>query len=103
MQVHSRVKLYNSSTLIIVDAPDDTVPRDTTVHESKHEWNCRAIETVFKSNSDFDIVKICMPAKSKEKDFYKRVDDIFANKTEEDLVVIYYHGTAGELDEDYTW
>jgi len=97
------IKRYRSTTLIIVDAPDDSIEHGPDHVETKHESCCRLMEDFFTDLTNAEIVKICLPAGSNENTFTQTVHELLADKTNEDLLIVYYHGNAGGEEQEYTW
>lgn len=97
------VKIYDSTTLVIVDAAEPGAAFGHDDGESIHKHACRTIETTFRDISTFGIEKICLPQNSSEADFFAAIDGILQGKTKKDLLIFHYHGSAGGVEHNYRW
>ena len=71
--------------------------------QDPHKFKCESIEDVFKEHSDTTVHHLRLPKRSNEDDFFQYWDDALQNKTENDLVIIYFHGSASGCEEEYKW
>jgi hypothetical protein len=70
----------------------------------QHESCCNAIHNLFSNVfTDCTVRSIRMQAGQREEDFTQRIAGELEQYTARDLVAFYYHGKAGDKDDDYTW
>lgn len=106
MPIFRHVKSWDRTFLYIIDSPKPDGPPDAPEDgsfEEKHAWNCRNIEGMVGQLTDWVIVRIHMKPGFKGKEFLQRMKDELMGKTEDDLLIFYYHGLAGDEEEDYSW
>ena len=103
MPWNNGIKSYNRKFAFILDAaPKPKTPPAKNAFVHKHAYNTRHMEEMFKDYSDFEIVPFCMEKGWKKKQFYADIEAALADKTEDDLLWVYYEGTAGGTDKEYT-
>lgn len=107
MAIKGKKKHYNVQ-FWIVDSPDpnersSNPANEIREYEDKHVWNCRNMVNMVQNITDFKLVQIYLPPRSKEKQFFGHVEDLLRATTEDDLVVVYFHGNSGDEGEEYTW
>lgn len=97
------VKRYNSGTLIILDAPEAEPIFKHEQNETTHKHNCHLIEITFRAISNMQIEKICLPQNATAAEFWAAINALLADKTESDMLIWHYHGSAGGTEVDYKW
>lgn len=97
------LKGFHRTTVLILDAPQTMTKPAGDAFVEKHDYNCRKMQEFFVKYSDAEIVPLHMPRDSGKTDFYKRIDDVLAGKTSEDLVIVYFEGIAYGENEKYHW
>ena len=107
MRIQGTTKHYNVQ-FWIVDSPDPSkTPKNPANQdrelESRHSFNCRNLVNMVQQVTDAKLVQIHLKPRSKEDDFFDHIKDLLKDLTEDDLVVVYFHGAAGEDEEEYTW
>ena len=97
------VKVYDSTTLVILDATESLPVYQHEQNDSIHKRACHTMEITFREISDFGIEKIHLPQNANEADFLEAIDEILEGKTERDLLIFHYHGSAGGVEHNYKW
>jgi len=100
------IKRYSSTHLYIVDDYDrDAAPRAPMGRQrpDPHRWACDCIDALFRTYTNTEVHSVRFPAGTTEAGYFKFWQDELATKTKDDLIIIYYHGNAGEEDEEYSW
>jgi hypothetical protein len=70
----------------------------------QHESCCNAIYDMFSNVfDDCKVHSVRLQAGQREEDFTQYDAGELEKYTSRDLVIIYYHGKAGETGDDYTW
>lgn len=95
------LKRYLRQYFVILDATEEN---DVFFHEqdeSVHKRNCHMMEITMRRRSSLEIRKIRLPPGATEADFQQAIDSFLGQLTKNDLVVWYYHGSAGGTER--TW
>lgn len=100
------VKSYDNLYVYIIDSP---VPEDhgplkplpSNVPEPPHRWACRLFEEVISELFGVEVKKIYCKKWQTQDTFVARINAELADKTEKDLVVTFYHGNAGGMDDEF--
>ncbi|KAK3721448.1 hypothetical protein LTR37_003003 [Vermiconidia calcicola] len=93
---------FNSGTFYIID---DVEPRhlsqeDCDTEPDQHRSNCERIRKLFKDFSNYRIKSVTFSEDSGPADFWTTE---LKRKDRNDLVIIYYHGRAGNCGKRYSW
>lgn len=97
------VKTYGSTTTIIIDALDENIVPGDSPRTQVHRRNCADLQTTFTNHSNAQVVRIALPSGGTIADWDNEINSVLAGKTEEDLIIWQYHGTAGVTDKQYKW
>lgn len=99
-------KPYKAGALYIVDDIDTAAPRRSIMGRERpdmHHFNCTAVRCLFQKYTTYDIHSVRFPPGTTEATYLRYWEQELAKYTEDDLIVIYYHGNAGGEDGDYGW
>lgn len=69
------------------------------VHTSK----CGYVRDLFERHSDYQVHSVRFPEGATRKQFWDYWERELRSKQPEDLVIIYFHGKAGNEETNYTW
>ena len=68
-----------------------------------HSNKCGYIRDLFSDLSDYKVHSVRFPPGTKKKGFWDYWDRELRSKNIGDLIIIYFHGTAGNEETSYTW
>ena len=97
---------YTNGHVYIMDDPGPNAPQTEVMGMSRpsaHSFKCDAVRNLFTKYSDFEVHEVAFKSGKKGKDVFKYWENELKSKTNKDLLIIFFHGTAGERGEDYKW
>lgn len=100
-------KVYRSTHLYIVDDIDPNAqPRRGGRRGGRvdsHTYKCNTIREFFRDYTNVEIHSVRFPQGTRGNGFLNYWREELATKSTDDLVIVYFHGSAGGEDEDYKW
>lgn len=99
-------KEYQTAHLYIIDDIDPNAQPALQRNRRRvpaHTHKCNIIRDLFKDSTNCEVHSVRFPQGTRGREFFAYWRNELSTKTANDVVIIYFHGSAGGEEEEYKW